>query len=583
MSRRLLAVLSVTALAAVVATFWLGAFVHGFGPPPAWRLILDLGVGASFLVSGLIALRERPRNNVGRLLLAAGFAFLTGAALNYVESPLTYTLRWLESSLYFAVLVQLLFAFPSGRITSRLERILCAAAYADAFFGSLSTLIFLDPRSRGLPAGLNLLDLFPDARLFNLADRLLISLTVGLTFVIVAVFVRRWGGASGPARRIIAPVGWSLALVGLAFVTDTIVSRLTSVPEWAHVATAATQASAVMLVPIAFLVGLLRSRLARSAVGDLVIELGETPPPGRMRDMLARTLRDPSLRLAYWIPEMSAYVDAAGSPVTLPGEGTGQAVTMLEHEGQPVGVLVHDVALREEPRLVEAVAAATGLALQNERLQAALRAQLEEIRASRARIVEAGDAERRRIERDLHDGAQQRLVGISLALRMATAGLARGMGPEVDKALSQASEELTRALAELRELARGIHPAILTEEGLGPALETLAERATIPVLLKAVPSARLPSQVEAAAYFVVSEALANIAKYAQATSATVSAAQVDGRLVVEVSDNGIGGADPARGTGLRGLTDRVAALDGSVRIQSPRGEGTTVRAEIPCL
>ena len=581
MSRRLLAVISVAALAAVVTTFWLGAFVHGYGPPPPWRLILDLGVGTSFLVSGLIAIRERPGNNVGRLLLAAGFAFLLGQALNYVQSPVTYTARWLESSLYFAVLVQLLFAFPSGRITSRLERILCAAAYADAISGSLSTLIFLEPRSRGLAGGMNLVLVFPDQQAFHRADLIAISVTIALTFTILAVFVRRWGRASRPARRIMAPVGWSLALVALAFVTDTIVSRMT-VPEWMHVATAVTQACAVMLVPIAFLVGLLRSRLARSVVGDLVIELGETPQPGRMRDMLARALRDPSLRLAYWIPEMSGYVDAAGSPVTLPEEGTGQAVTTLQHEGQPVGVLVHDAALREEPGLVEAVAAAAGLALQNERLQAALRAQLEEIRASRARIVEAGDAERRRIERDLHEGAQQRLVGISLALRMATAGLARGLGPEVDKALSQASEELTRALAELRELARGIHPAILTEEGLGPALETLAERATVPVSLKALPSARLPSQVEAAAYFVVSEALANIAKYAQATSATISAAQVDGRLVVEVSDNGIGGADPSRGTGLRGLTDRVAALDGSVRIQSPRGQGTIVRAEIPC-
>ncbi len=198
MSRRLLAVLSVAALAAVAITFWLGAFVHGYGPPPAWRLILDLGIGVSFLVSGLIALRERPRNNVGRLLLAAGFAFLAGAALNYVESPLTYTLRWLESSVYFAVLVQLLFAFPSGRITSRLERILFWAAYADSVFGSLSTLIFLDPRSRGLPAGTNLLGIFPDVGLFNLADRLLISLTIGLTVVIVAVFVRRWGRTAGP-------------------------------------------------------------------------------------------------------------------------------------------------------------------------------------------------------------------------------------------------------------------------------------------------------------------------------------------------------------------------------------------------
>ena len=582
MSRRLVIALSAAGVAGLLVTFVLAVFVHGYGPVPWWRLTLDLGVGTSFLGAGLIAWWRRPKNHVGRLLVAAGFAFLVAAALNHVESPLTYTLRWLESSVYLAILVQLLFAFPSGRISSRLERLLCIAAYADAVFGSLTTLTFLDPRTRGLPQGLNLLLFFPNQQLFNLADSVLISITVALTLVILGVFVRRWGRASAPARRIIAPVGWSLALVGLAFVADTIVSRQPSVPSWSHVATAVAQTGAVMLVPLGFLVGLLRSQLARSAVGDLVIELGETPQPGQLREMLAHTLHDPSLRLAYWIPELGAYVDAGGAIVTLPLASSGGAVTVLQHEGEPVGVLIHDAALIEEPRLVEAVAAATGLALQNERLQATLRAQLEEIRASRARIVEAADAERRRIERDLHDGAQQRLVGISLALTLASSRLTAGADREVDRALTQASQELATALSELRELAHGIHPAILTEEGLGPALESLVERAIIPVTLKTVPTDRLPSQVEAAAYFVVSEALANVAKYARASGATISADAIDGRLVVEVSDDGIGGADPIQGSGLRGLADRVAALDGSLRIDSPGGRGTIVHAEIPC-
>jgi signal transduction histidine kinase len=582
MSRRLVLALSTAGVAGLLVTFTLAVFVHGFGPVPWWRLTLDLGVGASFLGAGLIAWWRRPKNAVGRLLMAAGFAFVAGAALSYVESPVTYTVRWLESSVYLAILVQLLFAFPSGRMSSRLERILCTAAYVDAVFGSLTVLIFVDPRTRGLPQGLNLLLLFPNQQLFNLADSVLISITVALTLVILAVFVRRWGRASAPARRIIAPVGWSLALAGLAFVADTIVSRQPSFPSWTHVATAVAQTSAVMLVPLGFLVGLLRSTLARSAVGDLVIELGETPPPGQLREMLAHTLHDPSLRLAYWVPEVGAYVDAGGATVTLPAEGSGQAVVVLQHEGERVGVLVHDAALIEEPRLVGAVAAATGLAVQNERLQAALRAQLEEIRASRIRIVEAADAERRRIERDLHDGAQQRLVGISLALRLASSRLTPGADPEVDDALGQASEELAAALSDLRELAHGIHPAILTEEGLGPALESLVERASVRVTLKTVPTHRLPAPVEAAAYFVVSEALANVAKYARATSATISATAIDERLVVEVSDDGIGGADPTHGSGLRGLADRVAALDGSIRIESAGSKGTVIHAEIPC-
>ena len=582
MSRRLVLALSTAGVAGLLVTFTLAVFVHGYGPVPWWRLTLDLGVGASFLGAGLIAWWRRPNNAVGRLLMAAGFAFVAGAALSYVESPVTYTVHWLESSVYLAILVQLLFAFPSGRMSSRLERVLCTAAYVDAVFGSLTILIFVDPRTRGLPQGLNLLLLFPNQQLFNLADSVLISITVALTLVILAVFVRRWGRASAPARRIIAPVGWSLASVGLAFVADTIVSRQPSFPSWTHVATAVAQTSAVMLVPLGFLVGLLRSTLARSAVGDLVIELGETPPPGQLREMLAHTLHDPSLRLAYWVPEVGTYVDAGGATVTLPAEGSGQAVVVLQHEGERVGVLVHDAALIEEPRLVGAVAAATGLAVQNERLQAALRAQLEEIRASRIRIVEAADAERRRIERDLHDGAQQRLVGISLALRLASSRLTPGADPEVDDALGQASQELAAALSALRELAHGIHPAILTEEGLGPALESLVERASVRVTLKTVPAHRLPAAVEAAAYFVVSEALANVAKYARATSATISATAIDERLVVEVSDDGIGGADPTHGSGLRGLADRVAALDGSIRIESAGGKGTVIHAEIPC-
>ncbi|MDQ6879276.1 MAG: histidine kinase [Candidatus Dormibacteraeota bacterium] len=584
MNRRLLAVLLTAGMVTLITTFALGAFVYGYGRPEAWRLGLELGVGVSFIGTGIIAWFRRPDNRIGRLLLATGFAWLLGhVALAYVKSPATYTLRWLLSSVYLAILVQILFAFPSGRLSSRRMRFLCLAAYGDAILGSLATLMFLDTRTRALDPNLNLLLLFPDRGLFNLADFLVVSLTIGLTFSILTVFVLRWGRATGPARRIIAPVGWSLALAGLAFIADTVVSRMPALPSWEPVVSAVTLTGAVMLVPIAFLVGLLRSQLARSAVGDLVIELGETTKPSRLREALAHALGDPSLKIAYWLPERQAYVDEAGRPLDLPQTGSSQVVTTLQQEGEPVAALIHDAALAEEPRLVEAVAAAARLAVENERLHADLRARLEEIRASRARIVEAADTERRRLERDLHDGAQQRLVGISLALRLAISRLKRGADPEVDHALDEASRELTEALSELRELARGIHPAILTEEGLGPALESLVERARIPVVLKSIPSGRLPIAVEAAAYFIVSEALANVAKYAQATCATVSATPLGGRIVLEVSDDGIGGADAVRGSGLRGLVDRVSALDGSVRVVSPAGKGTTVHAEIPCV
>ncbi len=205
---------------------------------------------------------------------------------------------------------------------------------------------------------------------------------------------------------------------------------------------------------------------------------------------------------------------------------------------------------------------------------------LQEIRASRARLVEAQDAERRRLERNLHDGAQQRLVSLSLALRLAQAKLAAD--PEgAGDILAAAGDELTQALAELRELARGIHPAMLTDRGLGAAVESLATRAPVPIEVTAMPDDRLPAPVEAAAFYVISEALANIGKYAQATVARISVTSVDGHAVVEIADDGVGGADLARGTGLRGLVDRVEALDGSLEVESPVGEGTRIVAEIP--
>ena len=213
-----------------------------------------------------------------------------------------------------------------------------------------------------------------------------------------------------------------------------------------------------------------------------------------------------------------------------------------------------------------------------EHLDAELRESHEELRASRARIVEAGDAERRRLERDLHDGAQARLVALSLLL--ATARRRADGNDELEVMLDQAREELQTGLTELRELARGIHPAVLTDRGLEPALHALVDRATVPVTVTAEVE-RLPAAVEAAAYFVVSEALQNVAKYAHATSADVSVRRLRGRLVVDVTDDGVGGADAGRGSGLRGLKDRLAALDGTIAVDSPVGRGTRLRAEIP--
>jgi signal transduction histidine kinase len=257
-------------------------------------------------------------------------------------------------------------------------------------------------------------------------------------------------------------------------------------------------------------------------------------------------------------------------------------VTEVEREGIRVGAIIHDAALGDEPGLVRAVAASAALALENERLGAELRARLDELQTSRSRLVEVSMFERRRLERDLHDGAQQRLVALSLQLGLAKRRLQEGEQGAAGAMLDAARDELARALEELRELARGIHPAVLTDRGLEPALEALAERAPLPVSLDQMPAERLPAPVEAAAYFVVAEALTNVVKYAEASTAAVRIRRNGSYAVVEVRDDGVGGADPAVGTGLRGLADRLAALDGRLEVHSPPGEGTTVRAEVPC-
>jgi len=324
--------------------------------------------------------------------------------------------------------------------------------------------------------------------------------------------------------------------------------------------------------------------LDRFSVGDLVVELGAGVSGANLRDALARSLKDPTVELAYWLPDRQAYVDPDGRPIDLPAEDSGRVVSVIggNGDGEPLAALIFDASLRDEGELVSSVGAAARLTLENERLQAEVRAQLEEVRASRARIVTAADAERRRLERDLHDGAQQRLVNLSLALRMAQEQAKGAPDGELSATLEEASEEVRSALAELRELARGLHPTILTEAGLGPALESLAERSPVPTTVHTAPLERLPSSVEATAYFVVSEALANETKYSGAASVTIAAERRNGRLVVEVHDDGVGGADPSAGSGLRGLADRVAALDGTLRVDSPRGGGTRVIAEIPC-
>jgi signal transduction histidine kinase len=319
----------------------------------------------------------------------------------------------------------------------------------------------------------------------------------------------------------------------------------------------------------------------RAPLRALVARLLASAPTAAVavREALAERIGDRTLAIAYWLPERSAFVDERGLPVELPEPGSGRAWTEVAHEGRRVAAIVHGAELDARPELVRAAASGAVLALDNERLKADLRARIEELRTSRTRIVEAALEARRRIERDLHDGAQQQLVALSLDLRMLKARLASD--PASAELVDASLEKLAAALDELRELARGIHPAILTDRGLPAALDALVGRIPLPVDCAVSVEERVAPAVEAAAYFVVAEALTNVVKYAHASRARVTVRRIGDRLEVEVADDGLGGADPREGSGLRGLEDRVAAVDGALEVHSPRGEGTRVVARLP--
>jgi signal transduction histidine kinase len=400
---------------------------------------------------------------------------------------------------------------------------------------------------------------------------------VVLGLAALTLVARRWARASTVERRHFAPVAWAGGAVLIAMMVSV-------ANDAAHHPLGAAPKQALFIVlaalPVAGLIALVQRRLARAAVAGLVVELGERPAPTDLRQALARALRDPSLELAYWFAAAGRYVDSEGRPVD-PAPGPGRAATVVERAGQRIAVLVHDHALGDNPELLDSVCAAAALALENERLQAELRARLADLQASRARLVEATGAERRRIERDLHDGTQQRLVSVAMSLGLADAKLPAEPG-SAKPIIREARAALAAALKELRELTQGIYPTILTERGLEAALADLRDRSPLPLVLSNAVGERVAAPAEAAAYFVVSEALANTVKHADASEVHVSATYGDHLLVVEVADDGVGGATTYPGTGLRGLMDRVEALGGRVTVSSPAGHGTVVRAEVPC-
>jgi PAS domain S-box-containing protein len=661
---------------------------------------LVLLIGWSFTAVGLMVWQRRPENRTGALLVVVAFAWFLGS-WGIANNAALFTFGQVCGSLLLATAAHLLLAYPSGRLQPGFERRVVVSGYTLAILANVTLLLF-DPhpscdgtcptnvlfisRSGATESALNVIWDVGGAALLG-------AVTVGL--------LRHWHASTPAAKRglrLILPAGAaSLILVSVSFALDAI----------AHSVGQALATFGLLVfgtLPFLMLADLLRTRLARGGVADLVLRIPETASITDTQAALQRALGDPRLQLAVWLPDRKSYVDCDGRPYSVPADGSSRVATMIESEqGGRLAVIVHDPSLLEQPDLLASVVAAAQLALDRNRLQTELRANIAELererdfvrdvvnaspalfcvleldgrivrfnqavvratgivddervrgrqladvfvavrdrnavsarilagdpgphehvwcshgggevvvewsltpiemaqgepgllltgldvserarhetelRSSRMRLVEAADAERRRLERNLHDGAQQRLVSLSLALRLAQSTLLTDPA-RADTILSDAAGELALALQELRELARGIHPAMLTERGLQAALESLVERSPVPVELDVDPGERLAEPVEAAAFYVASEALANVAKYAHANAVTIAVKRDEGSVAIEIADDGIGGADPVRGSGLRGLVDRVEALGGTLHVASLPGKGTLVQAVLP--
>jgi signal transduction histidine kinase len=515
---------------------WVG---FGWGDPHHW--LPDLAVGWSLIGCGLVASRQRPESRTGPLMAATGFSWFVEnfanvgvAAVAWVAAHLVY--------LHRGPLVQLVLAYPSGRPGSRLVRGAVAVGYAAAV---------ITPMWRSEAA------------------------TIVLAGLLLGVCAREYVRSVGQSRRarlvaLQAAAGLSLVLAGTA------AARLLLPPGEVGRLTLLIYEAALCMLAGGLLAGLLVAPWQQTAVADLVVELGEARS-GTLRGQLSRALGDPSLEIGYWLPDRAVFVDAEGRVLSVPDAGSGRSVTVVEREGQPVAVLVHDPTVLADPGLLEAVTSAAQLAAANTRLRAQVQARVEELAASRRRILEARDEERRRLERRLREGAEARLRELATTLRR---GQGSASGEQTRDQIAHAEEQLGHTLEELGRLAQGLHPRVLAEHGLADALAALAKDLPLPIDIN-VRGSRLPERVAAAAYFVCAEALANTAKHAAAARATVAVTASEGWVRIEIADDGVGGANPARGSGLRGLADRVETLGGTLQVQSVPGRGTHLAAEIP--
>ena len=549
-----LAVAEVAAVALVAGLVELALFYSGVPVAPPWAVVLFVVVAWVFVAAGTVAWLRRPANDMGLLMTAGGFTWLIAGLVN-TPVPALQAAGAVMAIFPVAIVIHLLVAFPYGRLRTRWERAVVIAGY-------LACLVLEVPNYVFAPAGPLQVTNRPD-----LVDAGRQALRIGYFLVVLGVgliLVRRLRAATPAQRRVLAPLSVYGLVAAAAIPLGSVLVDLHILFPDRGVSLFVVQILLVAGVPIAFAIGVLRGGFARTAdIDELGAWLGADEERGRpaLVDALAAALGDNSVELLFRVPGDAGWVTADGAPAPAPTASTLRGVEEVQRAGVTIGAVLYDPTQQTRPEEVRSAARVIALALDRERLTV-------ELRASRTRLVQASDAERRRIARDLHDGLQSRLVLLAVQAGLADdASMRNGLEAAID---------------ELRSLVNGVMPAELTERGLPAAVEGLADRMPVAVTLEVdALEQRFPPAVESTGFFVVSEALVNAVKHAQASELMVSLRRDHGdRLRIEVGDNGVGGAD--RGNGIRSMTDRVEALGGRLLIESAVGAGTRVRAELPC-
>jgi signal transduction histidine kinase len=536
---------------------------------------LMVGAGVVLILAGLVTSFFGSSGRTGDLAVLAGVVWFAPVWVGWHNGPaLVRSVAMLAALFALPLFVHLILTAPSGRLRGAAARALVLSVYLEAGLVAVALGLvrdpFFDPKCwANCTDNVFLLRSLPGlARGIESAH---LWFTVLAAIALIIMIAWRLLTDSGPARRGLLPFALPAALLASAVIAHAVVLQRTSLEDPTHPAFQMifiVECTAVLLLAAGLVWSTVRTRLQRRAVAQITANLGQAPPPGSLQAALAQAVDDPELRIAYWLPDSQRYVDAEGRPVAEPAIRPGRTLTTLVREGRKIAVVSHTAAV---PDLELAIGAAVRLALENERLQAEMLAHLDQLRASRVRIVETGDAERRQLERDLHDGAQQRLLALSYDLRLARAQAQTDDDAPTGSLLTEATGEAQAALSELRSLAHGIYPVILAEAGLAPAVATLAETAALPVEILALVEDRYAPAVETAAYLLVAEGVDDAA-HRDASHVTVDIVQNGEWLMVTVEDDGIN-----RTSELVQLADRVGALDGRLVV-----EPTRLRAELPC-